>query len=354
MDFFNKLSRRSKSGYVEGKSRIHHIGLSCNELPPEKYGGIEVQITNLAKEQVRKGYEVFCYAPGKLSVNGAYHYQTLKKVSLGPKEGKFVPNTVEHLNKVVEGLLQNYSDKLGDVINVHHSQHYPHISKMLRRKAPSINFQFIECTHWLDTGMNKNIIFPSVALKKELRKPGVVVPEGIDFENFFPEKKDIGEYILCAGRITKDKGVDIAIEAADKAGIEIKIAGPTPNKKFSNRILDNKNVTYLGELNHSELRILFSNAKALMYMTQYIEPGGAAVVEAMGCGCPIITTGMGATGETVVDGKTGYFAEDSDDIVKALNKIDSISADACVKRAHIYSTSRRADSILLYYREVYA
>lgn len=79
-------------------------------------------------------------------------------------------------------------------------------------------------------------------------------------------------------------------------------------------------------------------------MTQYTEPFGLSVIEAMAAGTPIITTGRGGTGETVIEGKTGFFAQTADDIVSAYTKLNSLSEQDCINRAQHYTIAKMAQA----------
>jgi glycosyltransferase involved in cell wall biosynthesis len=180
-------------------------------------------------------------------------------------------------------------------------------------------------------------------LANQLVKPGVVIPHGEKL--LFKTQADQQERdanLFFAGRITKDKGVDIALEACKILGIKLILAGPLNNPEFSNPILADESVSYLGELTYEELFSVYCRSKALVYMTQYTEPFGLSVIEAMAAGAPVITTGRGGTGETVIEGKTGFFAQTADDIVSAYAKLDSLSEQDCINRAQNYTIAKMA------------
>lgn len=347
-----KLNRRRKENrYQEGQSTIHQIGFSCNEIPPKKYGGIELQIANVIMGQERFGHQVICYSPGQMTLDNVTHYKTLDEPTAGPKDNVFKTNVKEHLDAVIKGLEENY--KPGDIIQLHHSEQFWPLYTALKKKNPKRAYNFVECTHWLRTGMQWNIAFPSAALKHRSIPTGIVVPEAINHDIFHPQDEKVEDFMLVAGRVTPDKGVHITLEAAKKSGIKLKIAGPTPNKEFADQILNDPAAEYLGELTPEDLRIQYSKAKALVYMTQYLEPGGAGIVEAMACGCPVITTGKGATSETVLDKRTGFYAQTADDIIESYSKIDTLDRQHCIDRSYFYTIERRARNMIMYYRELY-
>ncbi|MBW1888628.1 MAG: glycosyltransferase, partial [Deltaproteobacteria bacterium] len=292
-----------KNIYTAGISKIHQIGLSCNPLPPVAYGGIETIITNLSRGLVEKGIPVICYSPLPFKIKGVEHYPTLKECTLGPKEGVFLANTEEHLKKIVQGINENWEP--GDIIHLHHPEQYPYLCEKLKKKWFK-NYRFLETAHWTRVALGKNIAYPSQAIQQAIKKPGKLIFHGIDLSLFKPQPNQQG-YILYAGRVTKDKGVHIGAEAAAEYGIEFRVAGPLSDREYAATFMDK--VNYLGELESEALASQYQGALALVYMTKYTEPFGLSVVEAMACGTPVITTGRGGTGETVVNGETGFFCQ---------------------------------------------
>lgn len=325
--------------FNSGKNTVHIISLSCNPVPPVRYGGIELVIAHLCEGLADIGCKVACYSPGGLSIANVIHRKTLETPSLHVKEGG-KPNTREHLLSVCALLRKNLIP--GDVVIFNHSDHYPFVKKHLgflhRLKAC-----FYEVAHWVEVGMDKNIIYPSKHLADQLSRPGTVIPHGEKL--LF--KPQVGEsaresHLFFAGRITKDKGVDIALEACKRLGITLVLAGPLNDKAFAKGILEDASVKYLGELTYEELFEAYCRCKALVYMTQYTEPFGLSVIEAMAAGAPVITTGKGGTGETVIENETGYFAQSAEDIVSAYHKLDRLSEANCIKRAQDYTLETMA------------
>lgn len=331
----------AKQKFDRSINRIHVISLSCNPVPPIRYGGIELVLAHLCEGLADLGLNVTCYSPGRLSLINVTHVQTLAMPSPNVKVGG-KPNTQEHLAAVCLALQHNL--RAGDVVIFNHADHY----RYLKRRLGFFNWlkaHFFEVAHWVDVGMKKNIIYPSQHLASELARPGVVIPHGekLLFKQAIPiQQRD--ENLFFAGRITRDKGVDIALEACKKLGVKLVLAGPLNDPEFSAPILADESVTYLGELTYDELFSVYCRSKALVYMTQYTEPFGLSVIEAMAAGTPIITTGRGGTGETVIEGKTGFFAQTADDIVSAYTKLNSLSEQDCINRAQHYTIAKMAQA----------
>lgn len=333
------LIDRFRPRFAQDVNSIHLVSLSCNTVPPVKYGGIELIVTNLAKGFISRNFRVRVYSPGELGVAGCEHSQTLPLPTKGIQQGS-VANTPEHLLKIESELREHC--RTGDVIIFNHSDHFRFLKKRLGR----LFFAKVRCfeiAHWLDAGLYSDIIYPSEALKKFLGKEGFVIPHGEELD--FSQAATVrGSHLFYAGRITEDKGVDLAVAACEKIGCRLRIAAPISKTDFFDRIVDHPNVDYLGELAYPELVKEYEAAKAFIYMTQYEEPFGLAVVEAMAAGCPVITSGRGGTGETVLQGETGFFCDSVPAVVAAYDQIEGLRFSDIVRRAQSYTVDNMVDS----------
>ena len=151
-----------------------------------------------------------------------------------------------------------------------------------------------------------------------------------------PSQFEIGEkedYFLHLGRIDKCKGLDIVIRACNYLGVKLKIAGTPLDglEKLGVKITDN--IELVGLAGVEERKELMSKAKGFFCLSTYSEPFGAAVVEAMLSGCPVITSDWGGFTETVVHGKTGYRVRNFDQLLWAIKNVDQIDPQVCRKWA---------------------
>lgn len=319
------------------KNTVHIISLSCNPVPPKKYGGIELIIANLCQGLRDLGLKINLYSPGELSISGVVHSKTLNQATPTIISGGN-PNTEEHLKAVQEHLLQN--TQWGDIILFNHADQFRFLKKRLGRRF-FLKVNLFEVAHWLDAGIYKNVIYPSKSLANVIGKPGFHAPHGINliFNNAETERS---ENLFFAGRLTKDKGLSIALEAVKKIGCKLVLAGPEHQTSFCNELINDSSVIYLGELSYQELFAEYQKSKAQIYLTQYVEPFGLSVIEAMAAGSPVITTGLGGTGDTVIHGKTGFHAKTVDEVVSAYHALNQISSQDCINQARNYSPENMA------------
>jgi glycosyltransferase involved in cell wall biosynthesis len=334
---------RLKKQYSPANNVIHVISVSCGEVPPRKYGGTELVIANLCEGLSELGARVSCYSPGTLRLRRVEHVRTLEAPSAPFDEGG-VCNSPEHLFNVCRELRKRL--RAGDVVLFNHQDHYPYLKERLGI-LNRVRAHFYEVAHYVLVGMDHNVVYPSARLAQELSRPGTVIPHGerLSF-------KDPGDgvaredFLFFAGRIARSKGVDIALEAAKNLGVRLVLAGPQTDRVFAESVLADPAVEYLGELTHEQLFESYRRCKAFVYMSQDTEAFGLAVIEAMAAGAPVITTGRGGTGETVIDGMTGFLASTAAEIAGAFQKLHLISEDACVARAREYTVEKMAQEYL--------
>ncbi|MBX4187855.1 MAG: glycosyltransferase family 4 protein [Candidatus Doudnabacteria bacterium] len=149
------------------------------------------------------------------------------------------------------------------------------------------------------------------------------------------------DYFLYLGRITEEKGVHFAIEAARAAGVPLMIAGRSyPQEGYwhekMEKNIDGKMIRYVGEANFETKIEYLKNAKGLLFPTQYDEVFGLVMIEAMACGTPVIAWNKGSVPEVIQDGHTGYIVKDVEGMIKAISNIDKISREECRKRAELF------------------
>ena len=114
----------------------------------------------------------------------------------------------------------------------------------------------------------------------------------------FEYKETKQDYFLYLGRVCEEKGTHLAIQATEKLGVKLVIAGPGNLKSLGyDRIPDH--VECVGLVNQEQRKTLLSNAKCLLGLTYYVEPFGNMVIEANLSGTPVITTDWGAFPATV-------------------------------------------------------
>ncbi len=196
------------------------------------------------------------------------------------------------------------------------------------------------------------VIYPPVSLP--ISRQSLVSSQKLTTKDQRPATRS---YYFMVARLVGGKGIEMAIEAAERTGIKLKIAGaPVGYYTPSFAKASEGKVEFLGHVTDEALVELYSGAKAFFALS-YDEDFGITPVEAMLCGTPVIAYYGGGYKETVVDpsvnskqsGQTGvFFREYSvDSLVKAIQKFEKIKIDpkACIQQAQKFSKEQFMHSI---------
>ena len=141
-----------------------------------------------------------------------------------------------------------------------------------------------------------------------------------------------GKYLFTIGTIGEHKDPATAVQAAQKTGHRLILAGRLRDEAYFNAKIKpylNRRIRYLGEIGLRRKISLYQNAKALIFPTIWSEPFGLVMIEAMACGTPVIATRHGAVPEVVKHGETGFIVDNLEEMVAAIGKIDTLSRVRC-------------------------
>ena len=160
---------------------------------------------------------------------------------------------------------------------------------------------------------------------------GRVVPNYFDLRDFAPQQER-KPYAVALGRIGRNKGVDIAIEATWRAGIDLVVAGQGSSKDVGfDKWPDH--VKYIGYADLETRKLLLGEASFSFLLSTYWEPFGGTAVESMLSGCVPICSDAGAMTEYIVDGVNGFRCNTMGDILRAIRLVPTIQRDKMVRFA---------------------
>jgi glycosyltransferase involved in cell wall biosynthesis len=147
--------------------------------------------------------------------------------------------------------------------------------------------------------------------------------------------------LVTTGRLSWVKGWQLLIDAAmelysdeNYKKMKLVFVGDGEDRKkieSYNKFLFDKNIVQtVGKLNQERIS-LYLNAADVFVLGSFHEGWPTSLVEAMACGCAIVTTNVSAASEIVCEGKNGYIVNDRDSInfanmikkAGALNDIDA-------------------------------
>lgn len=119
---------------------------------------------------------------------------------------------------------------------------------------------------------------------------------------------------LFVGRLSVEKGIQVLVDAALKLpDLDLKVAGTGPEEHLLARAPQLKP---LGALSGNQVREQMSQSQALVIPSIWYENFPRTIVEAFGCGLPVIASRIGALADIVQDGVTGLLFNpgDADDL----------------------------------------
>jgi glycosyltransferase involved in cell wall biosynthesis len=165
-----------------------------------------------------------------------------------------------------------------------------------------------------------------------------------------------GGYLAFLGRISPEKGIDRAIEIAQRVGTPLRVAAKIDEADKSyfethiRKLFDCPLVEYMGEINETNKAEFLGNAKALLFPIDWPEPFGLVMIEALSCGTPVVAFRGGSVQEVIDDGATGFVVENADEAVQVLAGLDSISRSKCRKVFESrFSVNRMVDDYIRIY-----
>jgi glycosyltransferase involved in cell wall biosynthesis len=185
------------------------------------------------------------------------------------------------------------------------------------------------------------------------------IHHGIDLSLYhFQDKKQ--NYLTFLGRIAPIKGTHLAIEAAKKSGIPLKIAGeiqPIFRDYFDTLIkphVDGKFIEFVGEADLATKNELLANSAALLFPIQWNEPFGLVMIEAMACGTPVLALPGGAVEEVVRNGVSGYVCSSVDEMADRARNLSQEFQSSTVRQycQQNFSVDRMVADYLALYEEL--
>lgn len=182
-------------------------------------------------------------------------------------------------------------------------------------------------------------------IRKFYRREAVVVYPPIDrIQEIGYREKSKEDYFVIVSRILGSKNIELAVEAANKYGFNLKVAGRPVNKNGEEiaKGIKGKTVEYLGEVSDEQKAELLSRAKGFLALERESD-FGMTTVEPQMYGTPVVAFRGGGYIETVEDGKTGILFEELtvDGLATAIKRFEKHKWDDKIIKKNAQRFSRK-------------
>ena len=169
-------------------------------------------------------------------------------------------------------------------------------------------------------------------IAKVYHREATIIYPPVDVGRFAPSNR-VDDYYLFVGRLVPYRRLDVLIEAFNKMGKPLKIAG-SGRDRARLEALAGPTVEFLGFVPDADLPDLLARCRAFVWPGE--EDFGISPLQANAAGRPVIAYAAGGARETVVPGVTGaLFAEQSvAAIIETVESFDPLSVSPAAIRRH--------------------
>jgi glycosyltransferase involved in cell wall biosynthesis len=343
---------------MENRLKIAQVAPLYESVPPKCYGGTERVVSYLTEALVSLGHDVTLYATGD-SVTSAKLRPSCRRALRSDESS--IDGHADHV-LLVEKVFQ----ESGAFDIVHSHIDYGAFPLLRRMDTPRITTLHGR----LDIPNLQNLYRefddePLISISNRQRLPlswanwQETVYHGVP-EKLYTLNESPGGYLAFLGRISPEKRVEDAIEVAKRAGIPLKIAAKVDktDREYYETIIKpllHDGVEFIGEIGELEKNEFLGNALALLFMIDWPEPFGLAMIESLACGTPVIARNRGSVPEIIEQGATGFVVDNVEEAGKAVRRIGQLSRKRCRESFDKrFSATRMAANYLAVYKKLIA
>ena len=157
------------------------------------------------------------------------------------------------------------------------------------------------------TGLIANSRITQERIRRYWGREAPIVHPPVDVDRFGPSTG--GDQLLFVGELTRHKRVELALEATERAGRQIRVVGEGPDLPRLRRRFQ-RSAQFLGRVDDRELEHVYATTGALVVPN--VEEFGIAAVEAQAAGLPVIAADAGGAQEIVRPDETGWLVPPDD------------------------------------------
>ena len=311
-------------------------------------GGMEMHTHILADALHRRGHDVTVYA-----ADGTGPYRVQRMLALEFKASERARRDVtagpdaalaEH-HSYLDTMLR-LADVGHEVVHINAVHHLPFACAGLLAPATVTATLHSPPTPWLESALALGRAAKTAPAMVSVSRSNAAAWRTVAFHDVIHNGIDLerwplgpgGEALAWWGRLVPEKAPHLAIEAARRAGRDLRLAGPCHDAEYFDAEVRPRlggGIEYLGHLGVDEMASLVGSSAVAVVTPTWDEPFGLVVAEAFACGTPVAAFDRGALAE-LVDDETGRLAPADDVAVLA----DAVSAACELDRA---ACRRRAE-----------
>jgi len=309
--------------------RIAQVSPLYEAVPPRLYGGTERVVAALSDALVDLGHDVTLFATAESQTKGLL--SAVRPQALRLDNSQLKSELAAHLCMLHEVRQQA---KNFDVLHFHTDLiHFPVFEPLAAKCVTTLHGRLD--VKDLEPAFRRWPNFGLVSISEQQRLPLPNanwisnVPHGLppDHFRFNPSS---GSYLAFLGRMSPEKGPEVAIRLALKAEMPLKMAAKvdavdrTYFTEVVKPLLNHSLIEFVGEISEADKSKFLGEASALLFPIRWPEPFGLVMIEAMACGTPVIAFAAGSVQEVIQDGCTGFVVHSEEQALAALRTVNNL------------------------------
>lgn len=329
-------------------TKLLFVSTPVGALGSGQGGGVELTLLNIAREMQQRGHKIEVVAPGE-SILPEIPLQTIAgKLQIPAQtQDRDVPILLPE-NSVLANMweyVRSVENEWDLIVNFAFDWLPFYLTPFLRK--PIAHFISMgSMTDALDRIMEKVALeFPqtigvytkSQAATFPFAERCKILDSGIDL-SLYQFSDRYGDSLAWLGRISREKALEDATEAAQITGIPLKVFGKMQDRDYWEKIrsdFPDAPVEYVGFLSTVELQSQLRDCRGMLMTPRWVEAFGNVAIEALACGVPVIAYRRGGPAEIIRDGETGFLVEPDSvaELVSAIKRLDEIDRHRCRQQA---------------------
>lgn len=157
-------------------------------------------------------------------------------------------------------------------------------------------------------------------------RPSEVIHPPVQVDSTLGVERDERDAYLVFGRVVPYKRVGVAVEACERLGRRLIVAGAGRDLERVRR-LAGPHTEFLGHVPDADVPRLFAQARALLLPG--LEDFGIVAVEAQAAGLPVVAFHAGGVADSVIDAETGVLYEPGtvEGLIEGIRRFESLTFD---------------------------